>query len=130
MVAAVAVVNEKLACDKREKTLLSIDGKIAEVQAKLTASAATPDTSNQALRLPKEFRFNTEQVEIFRQGNDIAMHNPPVVRARFEPLNADALAMSVITLGELQHGAEKSQTRAKALVAMQQLESAIQVRCH
>ena len=37
----------------------------------------------------------------------IAKHNPPAVRARFEQLSADALAMSVITLGELQHGAEK-----------------------
>ena len=57
----------------------------------------------------------------------IAKHNPPAVRARFEQLSADALAMSVITLGELQHGAEKSQARAKALAALQQLQSAIQV---
>ena len=57
----------------------------------------------------------------------IAKHNPPAVRARFEQLSADALAMSVITLGELQHGAEKSQARAKALVALEQLQSAIQV---
>ena len=57
----------------------------------------------------------------------IAKNNPPAVRARFEQLSADALAMSVITLGELQHGAEKSQARAKALAALQQLQSAIQV---
>ncbi len=57
----------------------------------------------------------------------IAKHNPPAVRARFEQLSADALAMSVITLGELQHGAEKSQARTKALAALQQLQSAIQV---
>ena len=57
----------------------------------------------------------------------IAKHNPPSVRARFEQLNADTLAMSVITLGELQHGAEKSQAREKALLALQQLQSAIQV---
>lgn len=57
----------------------------------------------------------------------IAKHNPPVVRARFEQLSADALAMSVITLGELQHGAEKSPSRPKALVALRQLQSAIQV---
>ena len=46
----------------------------------------------------------------------IAKHNPPAVRARFEQLSSDALAMSVVTLGELQHGAEKSQARDKALV--------------
>ena len=57
----------------------------------------------------------------------IAKHNPPAVRARFEQLSADALAMSVITLGELQYGAEKSQARTKALAALQQLQSAIQV---
>ena len=57
----------------------------------------------------------------------IAKHNPPAVRARFEQLRADALAMSVITLGELQHGAEKSQARTKALAALEQLQSAIQV---
>jgi tRNA(fMet)-specific endonuclease VapC len=57
----------------------------------------------------------------------IAKHNPPAVRARFEQLSADALAMSVVTLGELQHGAEKSQARDKALVALQHLQSAIQV---
>ncbi len=57
----------------------------------------------------------------------IAKHNPPAVRARFEQLSADALAMSVITLGELQHGAEKSQARDKALVVLQQLQGAIQL---
>jgi tRNA(fMet)-specific endonuclease VapC len=57
----------------------------------------------------------------------IAKHNPPAVRARFEQLNADVLAMLVITLGELQHGAEKSRARDKALLALQQLQSAVQV---
>lgn len=57
----------------------------------------------------------------------IAKHNPPAVRARFEQISADALAISVITLGELQHGAEKSQSRDKALAALRQLQSAIQV---
>jgi hypothetical protein len=36
--------------------LLSIDEKIAEVQAKLTATAATPDTSNKALRLLQDLK--------------------------------------------------------------------------
>jgi tRNA(fMet)-specific endonuclease VapC len=57
----------------------------------------------------------------------IAKHNPAAVRERFEQLSADALAMSVITLGELQHGAEKSQARAKALAALRQLQKVIQV---
>lgn len=57
----------------------------------------------------------------------IAKHNPPAVRARFEQISADALAMSVVTLGELQHGAEKSQSRDKALAVLRQLQSAIQV---
>ncbi|NDZ18289.1 VapC toxin family PIN domain ribonuclease [Variovorax sp. WS11] len=57
----------------------------------------------------------------------IAKHNPASVRARFEQLSADVLAMSVITLGELQHGAEKSQARSKALAALQQLQNVIQV---
>ena len=33
--------------------------------------------NSQAVRLPKEFRFNTEQVEIFRQGNDIVLRERP-----------------------------------------------------
>ena len=57
----------------------------------------------------------------------IAKHNPAAVRERFEQLSADTLAMSVITLGELQHGAEKSQARSKALAALRQLQKVIQV---
>ena len=50
LLASVTGVNEQLADDKREKALLSVDGKIAEVQAKLAAAGATPDLSNKALR--------------------------------------------------------------------------------
>lgn len=57
----------------------------------------------------------------------IAKHNPPAVRARFEQLSADALTMSVITLGELQHGAQKSQARDKALAVLEQLQRLVQV---
>lgn len=57
----------------------------------------------------------------------IAKHNPPNVRARFAAHAADALAMSVITFGELQHGAEKSQARARSLETLQQLVTLIQV---
>ncbi|HSV46900.1 MAG TPA: type II toxin-antitoxin system VapC family toxin [Ramlibacter sp.] len=57
----------------------------------------------------------------------IAKHSPPAVRARFEAHAADALAMSVITLGELRYGAEKSQARKKALAALGHLQELIQV---
>jgi len=57
----------------------------------------------------------------------IAKHNPPNVRARFAAHAADALAMSVITFGELQHGAEKSQIRTRSLDALHQLVTLIQV---
>jgi tRNA(fMet)-specific endonuclease VapC len=57
----------------------------------------------------------------------IAKRNPPPVRERFEQLTADALAMSVVTWGELRHGAEKSQQRAKAMAALQQLQAAIRI---
>jgi hypothetical protein len=46
-----------LAQEKRERALLSLDEKIAEVQTKLTALAATPDTSNKALRLLQDLRM-------------------------------------------------------------------------
>ena len=57
----------------------------------------------------------------------IAKHNPPAVRSRFERHAANELAMSVVTLGELRHGAEKSQAREKALATLNQLEASIQV---
>jgi tRNA(fMet)-specific endonuclease VapC len=57
----------------------------------------------------------------------IAKHNPPAVRERFAQHVASELAMSVITLGELRFGAEKSQSRERAMAAINQLESTIQV---
>ena len=33
--------------------------------------------NSQAVRLPKEFRFDTDQVEIFRQGRDIVLRQMP-----------------------------------------------------
>lgn len=57
----------------------------------------------------------------------IAKHNPPAVRERFARHSAAELAMSVITLGELRFGAEKSQARERALTVIRQLESLIQV---
>lgn len=57
----------------------------------------------------------------------IAKHNPPAVRARFAQHAAQELAMSVITLGELRFGAEKSQSRDKALSTLEQLTYLIQI---
>ena len=57
----------------------------------------------------------------------IAKYQPPTVRARFEQHAADELAMSVVTLGELRFGAEKSQAPEQALSALARLESLIQV---
>lgn len=37
--------------------------------------------NSQAVRLPKEFRFNSEQVEIFRQGDDIVLRERPASAA-------------------------------------------------
>ena len=56
LVAAVTTVNEQLAQEKREKALLSIDGKIAEVQEKLSATGASPETCNKALRVLQDLK--------------------------------------------------------------------------
>ena len=57
----------------------------------------------------------------------IAKHNPPALRERFSQHSAAALAMSTITMGELRFGAEKSQSQEKARLALQHLQSLIQV---
>jgi tRNA(fMet)-specific endonuclease VapC len=57
----------------------------------------------------------------------IAKHNPPAVRERFARHAAFELVMSVIKLGELRFGAEKSQSRELALASINQLEVVIQV---
>ncbi len=57
----------------------------------------------------------------------IAKHNPTIVRARFARHAASELAMSVITLGELRFGAEKSQSRERALAVINQLETMIHI---
>ena len=57
----------------------------------------------------------------------ITKYNPPAVRERFVQHTTEKLAISVITLGELRHGAEKSQSPKKASAAIQQLINAIQV---
>ena len=34
--------------------------------------------NSQAVRLPKVFRFDADQVEIFRQGNDVVLRQIPI----------------------------------------------------
>lgn len=51
----------------------------------------------------------------------IAKHNPPSVRERFTRHSANELAMSVITLGELRFGAEKSQAKERAMIVIDKL---------
>ncbi len=57
----------------------------------------------------------------------IAKHNPPAVKARFAQHTTRELAMSVITLGELRFGAEKSQSRERSMAAVSHLEQLIPV---
>ena len=57
----------------------------------------------------------------------IAKYTPSAVRERFARHAASELAMSVVTLGELRFGAEKSQARDRALASIQQLETLIPV---
>ncbi|OQW74475.1 MAG: antitoxin [Proteobacteria bacterium ST_bin11] len=45
--------------------------------------------NSQAVRLPKEFRFNTDRVEIFRRGDEIILRETPAnAAAIFDALAA------------------------------------------
>ncbi len=57
----------------------------------------------------------------------IAKHSPPHVRERFAQYTTEQLALSVVTLGELRFGAEKSQARAKALAVIAQLTDLVPI---
>ena len=57
----------------------------------------------------------------------IAKYNPPGVRERFQQHPANQLAMSVITLGELRFGAEKSHSKTRALAVIDELASLITI---
>ncbi|MBD9360976.1 antitoxin [Methylomonas fluvii] len=48
--------------------------------------------NSQAVRLPKEFRFNADRVEIFRRGDEIVL--------RETPINATAIFDALSTLPE------------------------------
>ena len=56
----------------------------------------------------------------------IAKGHPLAVRQHFEKHTLQELAMSTITVGELRFGAEKSQSRARALATIDQLVQMIQ----
>ena len=78
LLAAVAAANEQLAQEKREKALLSVDDKIAEVQARLDASGASAYLSNSALQplqaLKTRIAGQTSIAQIFYlqgQGGDL-----------------------------------------------------------
>lgn len=57
----------------------------------------------------------------------IAKHNPASVREHFAQHSVNELAMSVITLGELRFGAEKSQSQEKALAVIEELANLMNV---
>lgn len=57
----------------------------------------------------------------------IAKHRPAAVRRRFEQSAPGALAMSVVTFGELRHGAEKSELRDQALGTLTALAETITI---
>lgn len=57
----------------------------------------------------------------------IAKDNPPAVRERFAQYSANELIMSVITLGELRYGAEKSQAKDKALTVIETLSNSMRI---
>lgn len=57
----------------------------------------------------------------------IAKYNPPSVRERFTQHAANELAMSVITLGELRFGAEKSQAKDRAMAVIDELTNLMNI---
>lgn len=57
----------------------------------------------------------------------IAKYNPASVRARFAQHSANELAMSVVTLGELRFGAEKSHAKDQAMAVIDELASLMNV---
>ncbi len=53
----------------------------------MTLARVFQSGNSQAVRLPKEFRLDVDQVEIFRQGEDIVLRqSPPPATAVFDLL--------------------------------------------
>ena len=63
--------------------------------------------NSQAVRLPKEFRFDTDQVEIFRRGDEVVL--------RAQPSNALAIfnALSQLPADFMAQGREESQPQER-----------------
>jgi tRNA(fMet)-specific endonuclease VapC len=57
----------------------------------------------------------------------IVKEKPPAVLRRFERLGRGQAAVSVVTFGELHHGAEKSQRRDEVLRSLQELSIVLPV---
>lgn len=57
----------------------------------------------------------------------IAKHHPPAVREKLARLRPGQVGMSVITFGELLFGAEKSTSKAKAILVLKQLQQIVPV---
>ena len=65
LLATVTSVNEQLAQEKRDRALISIDEKLAEIQVKLSSVSANPDLSNKALRTLQDLKVRiTSQTSI------------------------------------------------------------------
>lgn len=65
LLATVTAINEQLAQEKRDRALISIDEKLAEVKAKLSAMSASSDVSNKALSLLQDLKTRiTSQTSI------------------------------------------------------------------
>lgn len=58
--------------------------------------------NSQAVRLPKEFRFSTDQVEIFRRGDEIVLRERP--RDALEIFNA----LSSLPMDFMEQGREET----------------------
>jgi antitoxin VapB len=60
---------------------------IHDKEAPMTIARVFQSGNSQAVRLPKEFRFKSDQVEIFRQGGDVVLRErPPSAAAIFDAL--------------------------------------------
>jgi antitoxin VapB len=58
--------------------------------------------NSQAVRLPKEFRFEAEQVEIFRRGDEIVL--------RAKPANASMIFDALVSLPQDMFAEERNDT--------------------
>jgi antitoxin VapB len=78
------------------------------MEATMTYARVFQSGNSQAVRLPKEFRFDTDQVEIFRRGDEVVL--------RAQPSNALAIfnALSQLPADFMAQGREESQPQERA----------------